>query len=206
MLLWAAGSGAELLVDALLSTGKVEVNAMDMSGSTPLRRAATQGHEGIFRMLLDRADIYINAKNHHGDETVLYIVVESGYKKLVKMQLGRPDIEVNTTDERGRTPLSRAAMTRHEGIFRMLLERREIDVNGKDYGGNTPLHRAVCARNEANLRLLLAHPKIDVNAEDNEGHTALWCAERNRRDGFNGHLSEWKTMINLLKAKGVMSY
>ena len=45
----------------------------------------------------------------------------------VKMLLGRSDLNPNTPDEYGRTPLSWAAGNGHGGVVGVLLERNDVD-------------------------------------------------------------------------------
>jgi ankyrin repeat protein len=55
--------GLETIVKLLLSTGKVDVNAKDKSGRTPLSWAAQKGYEAVVKLLLGTGKIDVNAKD-----------------------------------------------------------------------------------------------------------------------------------------------
>jgi ankyrin repeat protein len=72
--------------------------------------------------------------------------------------LARADVEVNSKDRYGRTPLSWAAGNGHEAVIRLLLARADVEadveVDSKDRDGRTPLSRAAENGHEAVVRLL----------------------------------------------------
>ena len=53
--------------------------------------------------------------------------------------LERKNVDPNTTDENGRTPLSWASQSGNEGVVKILLERAGVDPNMASRGGLTPL-------------------------------------------------------------------
>lgn len=85
----------------------------------------------------------------------------------------------NYQDERGFTPLIRAAIHHEASIVSLLIDAR-ADANAKDKNGGTPLIRAVGSMHNLLpqnnsipvVRLLLA-ADVDVNHEDEDGYTAL---------------------------------
>ena len=82
--------------------------------------------------------------------------------------------DADARDERGRTPLHRAAHNPDPAVVAALL-KAGADVNacaGKLYGGMTPLHRAAARRN-ANPAVVaaLVAAGADVNARDERGRT-----------------------------------
>ena len=48
-----------------------------------------------------------------------------GRGAVVKLLLGRTDVDPDMTDMRGRTPLSWAAAFGHDGVVKLLLERED---------------------------------------------------------------------------------
>lgn len=77
----------------LLDTGKVDVDAKDEDGSTPLSWAARQGHEVVVRLLLDNGtDISIANRS---DWTALQLAAlnsHDGVKQLLVIR-GAPEPE-----------------------------------------------------------------------------------------------------------------
>jgi ankyrin repeat protein len=77
------------------------------------------------------------------------------YQEIVTLLLARDDIEVNSEDVYGWTPLSFAAHTGWDEVVTLLLARDNIEVNSKDVCGWTPLSIAVQRGCEEVVNLLL---------------------------------------------------
>jgi ankyrin repeat protein len=81
-------------------------------------------------------------------------------------------VDVNAPqDDKGSTPLHKAAYEGHAGIAAMLIAYG-ADVNARDNVGYTPLHWAVYEEHTDIIKILLAHG-ADVNAHDNDGRIPL---------------------------------
>jgi hypothetical protein len=65
-LLWAARNGSEAMVKMLLDTGKVDVDAKDKNGQTPLSLAAENGHKAVAKMLVDTGKVDVDAEDETG--------------------------------------------------------------------------------------------------------------------------------------------
>ena len=61
--------------------------------------------------------------------------VENGHEAVVKILVARDDVEVNTTDSEGRSPLLQAAEEGHEAVVKLLVARDDVEVNTKDETG-----------------------------------------------------------------------
>ena len=57
----------------------------------------------------------------------------------MKILLERGDVNSDSSDKGGRTPLSYAAGSGHEAIVKILLERGDINPDSSDKFGRTPL-------------------------------------------------------------------
>jgi len=66
----------------------------------------------------------------------------NGHEEVVKVLLGRDDIDPNKPDHFGRTPLWLAASNAHEGVVKVLLERGDVNPDKPDEDGQTPLSQA----------------------------------------------------------------
>ncbi|RPA96249.1 ankyrin, partial [Choiromyces venosus 120613-1] len=73
----------------------------------------------------------------------------------------RKDVDPNTADTSGQTPLLWAAMNGHPEVVKILLDRKDVDLNTADTRGQTPLLWA--ARNEhlGMVKILLERDDID---------------------------------------------
>ena len=57
----------------------------------------------------------------------------------MKLLLEREDVNPNTPNSNGRTPLSFAAERGLEGLVKLLLEREDVDPDSPNTNGRTPL-------------------------------------------------------------------
>ena len=64
-------------------------------------------------------------------------------------------VDVDSKDDYGQTPLSRAAENGHEAVAKLLLETGKVDVDSKHKYGRTPLSWAAEKGHEAVAKLLL---------------------------------------------------
>jgi len=62
----------------------------------------------------------------------------NGHEGVVKIQLGREEINSDRRDNYGQTPLSYAASNGREGVVKILLEREEGNADKPDIDGRTP--------------------------------------------------------------------
>jgi ankyrin repeat protein len=52
--------------EAILDRADVDANATGGDSNTPQIRAASRRHDAVAKLLLDRGDVDVNAKNHYG--------------------------------------------------------------------------------------------------------------------------------------------
>ena len=81
------------------------------------------------------------------------------------------DVDVNTTDQDGNTPLHMAVLGGHTNCVGLLIEK-EANVDAVNAAGNTLLHLAVTTAPPACVRLLL-EAGAPVNSRNNSGDTPL---------------------------------
>jgi ankyrin repeat protein len=106
--------------------------------------------------------------------------------KLLKTQ-----VDLDSKDGDGRTPLSWAAERGHETVVKLLLETGRVNPNSKNGDGRTPLWYVAERGHEAVVKLLLETGRVDPNSRNGDGRTPLlWAAER-------GH----EAVIRLLEAR-----
>ena len=71
-------------VKLLLSTGKIDVDARDNYGRTPLLRAASNGHEAVVKLLLGTGKVDVDAKDKYG-RTPLSWAAANGHDAVVEV-------------------------------------------------------------------------------------------------------------------------
>ena len=99
---------------------------------------------------------------------------------MVRLLLATGNVDVESKDRDGRTPLSWAAENGHEAVLRLLLATGNVDAESKDIGGQTPLSRAEENRREALVELLLATVIIDIDS-DKDGEIPQSPLRRKRK-------------------------
>jgi hypothetical protein len=100
-----------------------------------------------------------------------------GDEQTVKRLLETGQVDIESKDFHGRTPLLWAAMNGHEAVVKLLLETGQADVESKDNFGRTPLSQAVGNGNETVVKLLLKIGQVDIESKDYNGQTPLlWAA------------------------------
>lgn len=140
----AARVGNIDIMEYLLSTSHIAVNAQDKQFRTALHLACEKGHVDVVKNLTSAPLIYINAKDERR-QTPLHLACEKGHLDVVRVLLGIPYIDAGAGDVNGWTPLHFASFSESasgEPIVCELL-RVGVDVNRQvPASGATALHFA----------------------------------------------------------------
>ena len=113
--------------------------------------------------------------------------VSKGYVERVN-HLSLSGVDVNRTDEKGKTPLTLAAFHGNEEIVKSLVQTG-VDVNKPSHDGQTPLMISAHS-GYVNIVQTLLNAVADVNKLDNRGCTGLVLAAQ------QGHVSVADILIN----------
>ena len=105
-------------------------------------------------------------------ETSLSEAAAYGREAEVRSLLAR-NVDANSKDKRGLTPLRRAAANGHEMVVRLLLQREDIEADFKDRKGQTPLSLAAEYGHERVVQLLLERDDVEADSRDKNGQTPL---------------------------------
>jgi len=170
------------LVTAILNVGGCEVNQRDCTGRTPLAWAATNGHVGAARILLEQECVDPNRPDEHGGTPLRWAAVK-GHQGVVKLLLEREDVDPNGPDGDEGTPLEWAATNGHEGVVKLLLGREDIDPDGPGEYGRAPLSWAARRGHEGVVKLLLKREDVNPNRPDKTKVTPLESAVINGHEG-----------------------
>ncbi|MGH0173845.1 UNVERIFIED_CONTAM: hypothetical protein FKN15_066475 [Acipenser sinensis] len=131
----AAKIGTLELVKLLLATGKVEVNAQDSGGWTPIIWAAEHKHIDIIRALLARgANVSVQDKEMN---VVLHWASFAGCADIAEVLLNA-QCDLHAVNMHGDTPLHIAARESYHDCVTLFLSRgADIEMRNKE--GDTPL-------------------------------------------------------------------
>ncbi|KAJ3118262.1 hypothetical protein HDU96_002995 [Phlyctochytrium bullatum] len=182
----AAKFGSEESLKSLISH-EAPLDAKTQFGlETALHIAATKGHDGVCRILIDadRNRTIITAKDA-GGRTPLYAAVEAKNEAICQILVNADSSPIGMKDQIGYTPLHVAADHAHEAICKMLLEADSSVINAKDNNGNTPLHTLIQSTRpgrKVDVAKLLVSMGADLKAKNKRGLTALDMA---RKHGLN---------------------
>ena len=88
---------------------------------TCLMWAAENGHEAVVRLLLEKEDVDINAKDNEGMTSLLQ-AVRCGKDAVARLLLKRVDIDINAKNKEGKTAIEVIS----EGQFRGWSELEDL--------------------------------------------------------------------------------
>ena len=156
--LWeAVRCGQARLVELLLNTHKVDFSLRQQGESSPLHAAVLvgKGSAKCARLLLDydrkvRAELH-RSRDDHGDDD------GDGDGDLAFL------IDVNSSDDRGRTPLSLAIENSKIKALEALLELDDIDMTRLDRNGRSPFMQAIAKSRGTLIQAFINSGKVDLN-------------------------------------------
>jgi len=127
---------------------------------------------------------------------------------------GTPALDINLSDDKGRTALHLAVAGNHAPIVTRLCNDNRLDVNVGDQFGETALHDACAKQNRSDIvHQLIVARGVDVNIKSKAGITPLHkvrpslipcvCLERFllRFDSCGAHVERSKYPAALLQKK-----
>ena len=179
LLMLAAQDNRPSIMKVLLSRPRLEVNATDRAGWSPLYYAAVNGAADCLRLLLAVPGIEVDARVNVMLDTALHAATDHDHVGCVEALLedGRADVNAAAVD--GCAPLHLAARNACNRSMELLLSVPGVDVNRRSaemHGKWTPLETAVLEKNAFAVRALLAHADVRVNLRGVSGMTAAHVA------------------------------
>jgi ankyrin repeat protein len=162
-----------------------------------LHTAAIVGHRGLVQLLLHGG---ADAGSRVGiRETALHCAAGEGHNEVVKVLATR--IELDSRDETGQTPLSKAARNGHKITVELMI-RYGAQLDARDLSGQTALVWAAALHHLTVVELLLQE-NADVNASVGiSGRTALQAAAGGGHLAVVERLIQEKADVNALGGRG----
>lgn len=166
---YAAICGLESIVKFLIVEHSQDVHSREFEEeSSPLHEAASRGHVGVARLLLEcGADVVAQDKRMW---TPLYRASAEGHVDLVRILIKKGG-DVKARDNHGFAPLHWASHRGQVEVAHVLLECG-ADVMARADNGDIPLHEAV-NMGHVDLARVLLKSGANANAQDNIGITPL---------------------------------
>lgn len=146
--------------------------------------AVYDGDVDKVKSLIDKVDV--KSKNKALIEAATY-----RNKDLVNYLLTVSDINVNTQDDDGLTPLMAAVISEDINIVKPFLKASGVDLNVQDNEGRTALIFGATNGKDDIVKVLIADPRIKLNIQDISGNSALiWSA-------YKGHEKVAKALLDV---------
>ncbi|XP_027724368.1 2-5A-dependent ribonuclease [Vombatus ursinus] len=114
-------------------------------GNTALMDAAEQGHVNVLKILLEKMQADVNARDNMGRNALIHSLLNpknKNVKEIVRLLL-KYRADVNVRGEKGKTPLLLAVEKEDGELVHIMLEHDGIAINDRDNDGNTALLVAV---------------------------------------------------------------
>ncbi|KAF4233510.1 hypothetical protein CNMCM8980_010241 [Aspergillus fumigatiaffinis] len=163
--------GHEGIVQHLLGTRRVNVNASDQRGRPLIFHAICRDDRRMLEILLGDWNLDMSCQDGRGRTPLLYSV-SKGQTELTKVLLGHPRAFVDVRDRNDRTPLWHAVRLGNEQIVEVLL-RNGADSNVPDIEMVTPFHKSIMKGKLSTLQMLLknchrSHSALVVDEDRDE--------------------------------------
>ena len=170
----AASEGQEEALQVLLDHG-ANIDARDEFGVTALMTAVKYNNKSCTDFLLTKgADASL--RDNRG-RTAMYLVAELGYLGVLKYLFGH-EVEIDTPDDEGITPLMAAVKNYNMGCAKLLVNRG-ASASIKDFF--LAMTYNVAQYNVDSINLLLTRIRAQgwsIDWQDETGQTALMCSVR----------------------------
>ncbi|KAJ5742080.1 Ankyrin repeat-containing domain protein [Penicillium manginii] len=175
----------EHTVALILLEENADIEAQDADEMTALHDAAVHGNDDVVAFLLSKGANPC-ARDYDG-KTALHHAVAKGRDAVFRLLLANPDVDPNSRDNAGRTPLSWAVPNfyRSENVVEQMLRCERIHPDSRDNDGRTPLSWAVqfMQINDPVASLLIDIGRVDPDSRDNNGRTPLsWTVQHIHSD------------------------
>ena len=147
-----------------------------------LHCASIFGIDEIVASLVEVEGCDINQIDCLGN-TPLVWAAHNGHERVVKILLGRDDVNPDKPDFRERTPLSCAAGRGHEGVVKILLGRDDVNPDKPGEWEQTPLFYAARKGHEGVVKILLGRDDVNPDKPDFRERTPLSYAAWGGHEG-----------------------
>ncbi|MBA0790461.1 hypothetical protein Gohar_015110 [Gossypium harknessii] len=183
------------ILKVLLAAHPELAMTVDLSNTTALHTAATQGHIGNVKFLLEVGSSLAIIARSNG-KTPLHSAARNGHLDVVKALLACEPGIAPRIDKKGQTALHMAVKGQSLAVVEELIRvNPSLMINMVDTKGNTSLHIATRKGRAQIVKLLLGYKETDIKAVNRCGETAFDIAEK------TGHLE----IASMLQQHGVQS-
>ncbi|KAH6950297.1 ankyrin repeat-containing domain protein [Ilyonectria sp. MPI-CAGE-AT-0026] len=167
-LLGLAGGNVALF---LLAAGK-DLSSFCETWYSKMAKALLRRDEEFALKLLEAG---LDLQSEDAGALILKACAES-WEDVVQKILANGNVNIDTVDSRGNTPIMAALRRGHTRIAKMLLDTGRVDVNSQGRDGETALCYAVRCGYTGIVQIVLKRPDININTGARHGGTPLIVA------------------------------
>ncbi|XP_055813341.1 protein VAPYRIN-LIKE-like [Solanum dulcamara] len=182
LLKFAAKNGNSHCIAALIQAG-ADVNRRDSDGDSVMSLAVKSGNLDSVQVLIESGYTIDNS----ADRFLHYAAPMDRVDLMEILCLGYADIDLNSIDSQGRTPLHIAAINGHVEVIQFLVSVGS-DTDMLDSQGWTPLHFAAHQGHVEAVGVLLNHSNFAKYALTKQGKTAYELANDQGHTKLYDHL------------------
>lgn len=187
-LLWAVHSKEVALAKSLLTCKHAGTSLLSKHYQTPLWWAAASQNGDLVELFFSCG--YVNKRGFRPEDDIDMYRTTENVKLLKNILLDLENVDLESTNRRGQTPLHWATEFGQKDLVESIL-RTNVNLNRKDFDGRTPLMTAAICRNSTIVERLLTQDGIDPNVRDNTGMNPLLL----------GALNGYESIVRPLLAK-----
>ncbi|KAI3387547.1 hypothetical protein SNEBB_006262 [Seison nebaliae] len=170
------------------------------TGLTPLHLACYAGHESMIRLLLNCANVQVNAKTETLSLIPLHLAAMCGHIPVVGLLLSKDSTQVKVVDVMGRCSLHFASANGHREMVRVLLGQG-CDINTVDNNEWTPLHFAASKGYSDVVQLLIENGSETNVLTNNNKLPVCYAAANNHVETLMYLMKKYPATHQLMKDK-----
>ncbi|KAK8766810.1 hypothetical protein V5799_006411 [Amblyomma americanum] len=159
---------------------RLNVNAQDSDGDTPLHDAVTKNSLEVIDLLVNAPAIDFTIKNKRGHSALHHAAMKGNNFAVERIISKSPDI-IDMKDKEGFTSLHLAALSNSYDVAKTLLTQGRCSVDLKTNKEQTALWMAVY-KGHCDIAELLVGAGANINAPDDDGDTPMHMSLLKRSD------------------------
>ncbi|XP_046585282.1 putative ankyrin repeat protein RF_0381 [Haliotis rubra] len=171
--------GNEDFVEDLLSRGIAGIDSRDRVGRTPVLYATGKGNKKIVDLLVSKG-CNLSVVDDQG-RNILHAACLGDNEDIVKDLLSRGIADIDSRDDRGKTPAMYATEKGYKKVVDLLVSKG-CNLSVVDNLGGNILHVACLGDNEDIVKDLLSRGIADIDSRDDRGRTpVMYAAEKGNK-------------------------
>lgn len=179
-----------MIINQLLSYRGIDVNLQDFKGRSPIIIAQENHNSSIVESLIKDGRTNLNVKDKEGRSLLSLSYSNSS---IFSMLVHRTDIDINTVDDSGYTPLHIAVARKDTDLVSYIVysRRGSIPIDAKTKSGLSFMHLA--AKQKSILLMnTFSNMGLSYNVQDNKGRTPLMVLINEK----SPIIKAWESLLN----------